>query len=166
MQTVIESEQIDPVWLDGLGAGLDRLADEIRGKLGRDPDAGDLLLALACAPNMLPAQALSELGVDLDALWGTLEHARAQAAQAREQTRRERQQLNDQIRELRVAKEQAIEAQQFERAAGLRDQERQLTEQQARADQASAPEDEVLQEIRRRLGIPQTQDPPQPPQPS
>jgi hypothetical protein len=160
-QTVMEGE-LDPVWLDGLGPGLDRLAGEIRGKLGREPDAGDLLLALACAPDMLPAQALSELGVDLDALWGTLERARAQATQAREQTRNARRRLSEQIHELRVAKEHAIEAQQFERAADLRDQERHLVEQQAHADQARPSEDEALQEIRRRLGIPQTDNPPQP----
>jgi hypothetical protein len=157
---------LDPVWLDGLGLGLDQLAGEIRSKLGRDPDAGDLLLALACAPEMLPAQALSELGVDLDALWGTIEHARAQATQAREQTSDARRRLAEEIHELRVAKEHAIEAQQFERAAGLRDQERQLTEEQAHADKPTQHEDTVLQEIRRRLGIPQTEDPPQPPQPS
>jgi len=65
----------DQAWLDGLGAVLDQLAVEIRGKLRREPDAGDLLLALACAPDTLPAQVLGELGVDLDALWGTIERA-------------------------------------------------------------------------------------------
>jgi ATP-dependent Clp protease ATP-binding subunit ClpA len=149
---------LDPVWLDGLGLGLGRLAGEIRSKLGRDPDAGDLLLALACAPDMLPAQALSELGVDLDALWGTLERARAQATQTRDARRR----LAEQIHELRVTKERAIEDQQFERAADLRDQERQLTEEHAQTHQARASEDQALHEIRRRLGIPQTGNPPQP----
>jgi hypothetical protein len=154
---------LDPGWLGGLGLGLDRLAGEIRSKLGRDPDAGDLLLVLACAPDMLPAQALSELGVDLDALWGTLERARTQAIQAREETRDARRRLAEEIHELRVTKERAIEDQQFERAAELRDQERQLVEEQTHAHQARAPEDEVrLQEIRRRLGIPQTDNPPQP----
>jgi ATP-dependent Clp protease ATP-binding subunit ClpA len=149
---------LDPVWLDGLGLGLGRLAGEIRSKLGRDPDAGDLLLALACAPDMLPAQALSELGVDLDALWGTLERARAQATQTRDARRR----LAEEIQELRVTKERAIEDQQFERAADLRDQERQLTEEHAQTHQARASEDQALHEIRRRLGIPQTGNPPQP----
>jgi ATP-dependent Clp protease ATP-binding subunit ClpA len=167
VQSVMGGEQmigggLDPVWLDGLGPGLDRVAGEIRSKLGRDPDAGDLLLALACAPDMLPAQALSELGVDLDALWGTLERARTQAAQAREQTRDARRRLAEQIHELHVTKERAIEDQQFERAADLRDQERQLTEEHAQTHEASASEDEALHEIRRRLGIPQTDNPPQP----
>jgi hypothetical protein len=153
---------LDPVWLDGLGSALDRLAGEIRSKLGRAPDAGDLLLAPACAPEMLPAQALSQLGVDLDALWGTLERARAQATQAREQTRDARRRLTEEIHELRVTKERAIEAQQFERAAELRDQERQLVEEHAQTHQARPSEDEALHEIRRRLGIPQTDNPPQP----
>jgi len=71
---------------------------------------------------MLSAQALGELGVELDALWGTIERVRQQTSRAREQ-------LTQQIWEVRGAKEQALEAQEFEHAAGLRDQERELTEQ-------------------------------------
>ncbi len=41
--------------------------------------------------------------------------------------------LEDEIEETRRAKEAAIEAQEFEKAANLRDQERQLTQQEARA---------------------------------
>jgi ATP-dependent Clp protease ATP-binding subunit ClpA len=152
----------DDAWLDGLDEILDPLAREIRRAFGRDPDAGDLLLALACAPDTVPGRALRDLGVDLDALWGTIERAREHAAQERKQTRRDQQRLSEEIHELRVAKEHAIEAQQFERAADLRDQERQLVEQQAHADQARPSEDEALHEIRRRLGIPQTDNPPQP----
>jgi len=143
---------VDAAWLDGLGPVLDRLAVEIRGQLGREPDAGDLLLALACAPDTLPAQALGELGVELDALWGTIERVRQQTSRAREQ-------LTEQIRVVRGAKEQALEAQEFERAAGLRDQERELTEQ---AHARTSLQPEVLQEISRRLGIPRTDNlPPQ-----
>jgi len=105
------------------------LAPEIRVKLGRDPDAGDLLLALACAPDTLPAQALGELGVDLDVLWGLIERAREHALRVRVEAARAGEQATQQIRELRRAKQQAIEAQEFERAAGLRDQERELVEQ-------------------------------------
>jgi len=93
------------------------------------------------------------LGVGLDVLWGTIERVRQQAARAREQ-------LTEQIWEVRAAKEQALAAQEFERAAGLRDQERELTEQAH--TQADLPP-EVLQEITRRLGIPGSDDPPPPP---
>ena len=152
----------DLAWLDGMEPVLDRLAAEIRGKLGRDPDAGDLLLALACAPDTLPGQTLGELGVDLDVLWGMIERAREHALRARVEIARAQEQATQQIRELRRAKQQAIEGQEFERAAGLRDQERELVEQ-AHAPTGMAPE--VLQEISRRLGIPQTDNPPQPPAP-
>jgi len=152
----------DVAWLDGLGEVLDRLAAEIRGRLGREPDAGDLLLALACAPDTLPAQALGELGVNLDALWGTIERVREQAMRARVQATLVQEQLSQQTREVRRAKQQAIEAQEFERAAGLRDQERELVEQ-AHAPTGMQPE--VLQEISRRLGIPRTDNPPRPPAP-
>jgi len=159
----VTRRDFDRVWLDGLDVVLDRLALEIRGKLGREPDAGDLLLALACAPDTLPAQALGELGVDLDALWGTIERVREQVTRVREQASRAREQLAQQTREVRRAKQQAIEAQEFERAAGLRDQERELVEQ-AHAPTGMAPE--VLEEISRRLGIPRTDNPPQQPEPS
>jgi len=153
----------DRAWLDGLGAVLDQLAVEIRGKLRREPDAGDLLLALACAPDTLPAQVLGELGVDLDALWGTIERVREQVTRVREEAAHAREQLAQQTREVRRAKQQAIQMQEFERAAGLRDQERELVEQ-AHAPTGMAPE--VLQEISRRLGIPRTDHPPQQPEPS
>jgi len=153
----------DRAWLDGLDAILDRLASEIRGKLGREPDGGDLLLAFACAPDTLPAQALGELGVDLDALWTTIERVREQVTRVREQAARAREQLAQQTREVRCAKQQAIGAQEFERAAGLRDQERELVEQ-AHAPTGMPPE--VLQEISRRLGIPRTDHPPKQPEPS
>ncbi len=61
---------------------------------------------MACAPSTLPAQALAELGVGLDVLWGTIERVRQQAARAREQ-------LTEQIWEVRTAKEQALAAQEF-----------------------------------------------------
>jgi ATP-dependent Clp protease ATP-binding subunit ClpA len=73
-------------WLDGLEELLESLAQEIRDRLDREPDAGDLLLALACAPETISGQALSELGVDLDALAGAVTHARAQIALARAQS--------------------------------------------------------------------------------
>jgi hypothetical protein len=133
------------------------LAGEIRGKLGREPDDGDLLLALACASETLPGRVLRELGIDLDLLWGTIERAREQVRAAEEQATRTREQLAGQIRDVRLAKEAAIAAQEFERAAGLRDQERELVEQSQLAN-ARAPE--MLREITRRLGIPQTHDPP------
>ncbi len=147
----------DAAWLDGLGPVLDRLAADIRDRLGREPDAGDLLLALACAPNTLPAQALRDLGIGLDALWGTIERAREQAVRVQEQERIAREQLAHQIRDVRGAKHQAIEAQEFERAAGLRDQERELVER-ARAQAEMQPE--ALEEIHRRLGIPRIDTPP------
>jgi hypothetical protein len=150
-------------WLDGLDDILEPLAREIRGKLGREPDAGDLLLALACAPGTIPGQALGELGVDLDVLWGMIERARDQFTRARMQNRQAQEELAQEIGEVRRAKQEAIEAQEFERAAGLRDQERELIEQTPAQPVMPL---EVLQEITRRLGLPHTDNPPQPPEPS
>lgn len=51
---------LDQTWFDGLGGVLDGLARKIRRELEREPDTGDLLLALACAPDTLAAQAGSQ----------------------------------------------------------------------------------------------------------
>ena len=77
------SQRIAPGWLDGLGLMLNGLADEIRRELGREPDAGDLLLVLTAARDSVPAQALEQLEVDVDELWGQIEHLRRQATARR-----------------------------------------------------------------------------------
>ena len=145
-------QRIAPGWLDGLGLMLGQLADEIRRELGREPDAGDLLLLLTAAPRTLPAQALAQLGVDVDELWGQLERLRRQARNAREQLARE-------IEQARVERERAIEAQQFDAAARHRDRERELTEQE-RAQTIVSPQ--ALQAVRRRIGLPAPPEPPAP----
>ena len=141
---------IAPGWLDGLGLLLNRLADEIRHELGREPDAGDLMLVLTAAPDSVIAQALEQLKVNVDELWGQIEHLR-RLAQAAEQ------QLADQIKQARVEKQRAIESQQFQAAARHRDQERRLTEQQRAQKLVST---ETLQAIRHRLGLPPPPDRP------
>ena len=149
---------MDQAWFDGLGGVLNGLAREIRRELERAPDAGDLLLALACAPDTLAAKALRELGVDLERLPGVIERLRPEGVHAEEE-------LAQRLEEVRQGKELAIESHQFQTAARLREEERDLRQQlQARADTIVAPA--VLPEIRRHLGIPsrRTDDPPQLPQ--
>ncbi len=143
-------QTIEPGWLDGLERMLDQFADEIRRELGREPDAGDLLLVLSAAPQTIPAQALEQLGVDLDELWGQIERLRRQARDAREE-------LAQRITQARVAKEQAIETEQFQTAARLRDQERELTRQQRWQTIVSS---QALNDVRRRLGLPAPPEPP------
>ncbi len=60
----------------GVAAPWARVVPEIRERLGRDADAGDLLLLLASIPNSLVARTLAELGIDDQALDGALERAR------------------------------------------------------------------------------------------
>ncbi|MDQ6805292.1 MAG: UvrB/UvrC motif-containing protein [Actinomycetota bacterium] len=145
----IEPRQgLDAGWLGGLGPLLDRLAADIRHELGREPDLGDLLLALACAHDTVAARALSGLGVEPNALSGTIERVRHHNPGPREELMRK-------IHAACRAKEQAIAAQEFENAAGHRDQERKLREL-ARTQTPVPPE--VLQEIHLRLGIPTSRD--------
>jgi ATP-dependent Clp protease ATP-binding subunit ClpA len=137
-------QRLAPGWLDGFVLMLNQLADEIRRELGREPDAGDLLLVLSATPETLPAEALAQLGVNIDELWGQLERSRSQARSAREA-------LAEEIEQARKRKEQAIEAEQLDAAARHRDRERELTEQQ-RAQTIVSPD--ALQAVRRRLGLP------------
>ncbi len=139
---------IDPAWLDGLPTLLKPLGEEIRAELGRAPDVGDLLLAIVCVPHTAAAEALSELGVDVDELWGRIERARLRARTAR-------QALAKRMAEVAQAKEQAIEEGRFTDASQLRDQECELREE-ARSDQRARLE--LVGELRRRLGIPHQPD--------
>ncbi len=147
-------QRIASGWLDGLGPMLNQLADEIRRELGREPDAGDLLLVLTAVPHTLAAQAMAQLEIDVDVevdvLWGQIERLRQQSSQAHKQ-------LAEQVAQTRLEKERAIEAQEFQSAARLRDQERMLTEQH-RGQTIVSPQ--ALQAVRRRLGLP---TPPRPP---
>jgi ATP-dependent Clp protease ATP-binding subunit ClpA len=141
---------IDQAWLPGLGGVLNDLAREIRRELEREPDIGDLLIALACAPDTLASQALHRLRIDLDQLEREINTLRDEV-QPGQQARAA------QIEEVRQAKERAIESQDFEIASRMRDQERQLRQ----TNEVVTPE--VLQQIRRHLGIPTPTDDSLPP---
>jgi ATP-dependent Clp protease ATP-binding subunit ClpA len=134
---------IDPGWLDGLPVLLKPLGEEIRGDLGRAPDLGDLLLALICVPHTPVAEALNELGLDVDEVWGSIERARARA-------QIDRQAFAKRLGEIEVAKELAIEQGRLDDAAELRDQEREWRVQ-ARSTQRARMA--TIGELRRRLGI-------------
>ena len=134
---------IDPGWLDGLPMLLGPLGPEIRSQLGRAPDVGDLLLACACVPHTPAAQALDELGVDVDELWAVIERARARA-------QADRHALAERMLEAVQAKELAIEDGRLEDAANERDQERQLGEH-ARAHPRA--QFATIAELRRCLGL-------------
>ena len=142
--------EIDPGWLDGLPAVLKPLGAWIRTDLGRPPDVGDLLLAIVCVPDTPAADALNELGIDVDELSGRIERARAR-------NRTDSQALAQRMTEVSVAKELAIEQQRFDEAASLRDQERELSEQ-ARAQQRRRMD--AVGELCRRLSTPRSPDDP------
>ena len=136
---------VDPGWLDGLPTLLKPLGEEIRAELGRAPDVGDLLLAVVCMPHTPAAEAMSELGVDVDELWGRIERARLRAQTAR-------QALAKRMGEVAQAKEQAIGDGRFTDASQLRDRERELREEARSYQRARL---EMVGELRRRLGLPQ-----------
>ena len=134
---------IDPGWLDGLPVLLKPLGEEIRADLRRAPDLGDLLLALVCVPHSPAAEALDELGLDVDELPGSIERARARA-------QIDTQAFAKRLGEMRAAKELAIEQGRLDDAAAVRDQEREWRVQ-ARSTQRARMA--TMTELRRRLGI-------------
>jgi hypothetical protein len=134
---------IDPGWLDGLPVLLKPLGEEIRADLGRAPDLGDLLLALICVPHTPAAEALNELGVDVDELRGGILRSRTRA-------QIDRQPFVERLSEIMAAKELAIEEGRLGDAAELRDQEREWRVQ-ARSTQRARMA--TMTELRRRLGI-------------
>ena len=143
MRTHVAQIPMDPAWLEGLIGVLATLDEQIRDELGREPDLSDLLLTIACAGQLPAGQALQELGIDLDALWSTLERTRLRLTAEREA-------LIRRLGEVRQQKELAIEKQQFDDAARFRDEQRELTLQLKRGANF---EDDILREVRRRLGL-------------
>jgi hypothetical protein len=134
---------IDPGWLDGLPVLLKPLGEEIRADLGRAPDLGDLLLVLLCVPHSPAAEALNELGLDVDEVWGSIERARTRyQVESRAFAKRRG--------EMRAAKELAIEQGRLDDAAAASDQEREW-HVQARSMQRARMA--TMTELRRRLGI-------------
>lgn len=133
---------LDPAWLDGLDDVLGTLSREIRRGLAREPDLGDLLLTIACAQHTFAGEALAELGIDLDALWGALERIRQKRKEQSEE-------LDRRIAQLRDQKREALQNERFQEGARLRDEERELTEQRR-----SPSQEDVLREVRGRLGLP------------
>ena len=134
---------IDPGWLDGLPVLLKPLGEEIRADLHRAPDLGDLLLVLVCVPHTPAAEALNELGVDVNELWGSIQRARTRAQSDNQASARR-------LGEIAAAKDLAIEEGRLDDAADLRDQERGWRVQ-ARSTQRARMA--TMAELRRRFGI-------------
>ncbi len=82
---VVPWHTTDQSWFGELGAHMNGFAKAIRRELARAPDTGDLLLALACAPDTVAAQTLRELGIDLDQLQAAIEGKRGQPPAAQNQ---------------------------------------------------------------------------------
>lgn len=138
MQVEPGMQLVDTAWLSWVASQLDGLAQEIRRQYRREPDAGDLLIVLASAPDTVVGELMSELGLDVDQLAETLEVLRAAHAVRDPYLR---------IEETRQQKELAKESGQLELSDRLREEERRLT-RQLKIDHAAA-----LDQMRIRLGV-------------
>jgi len=134
---------IDAAWLGGLAAVLEPLGDEIRSGLRRPPDVGDLLLAVASVPHTPAAEALRELGLDLDRLQGEIDRARLHQ-RAEQEALRQRLTAAVQARELAVGEGRLGDATRWA------DLERELR-QQAQAQQHARLD--AIGDLRRRLAL-------------
>jgi ATP-dependent Clp protease ATP-binding subunit ClpA len=107
---------------------LARAAPEIRDRFGRGADRGGLLLVLASAPSGVVARAFGELGIDPEALRAALDRAREQAPD----------ELEDQLRDVRRRKDEAVKAGEIDEARRALDAEAHLlVEQDADAMEAA-----------------------------
>ncbi len=111
-----------------------RIAPEVRARLGREPDAGDLLLLLASIPDSLVARTLAALGVDEAALDDALAQARRQGSSP----------FEERIELLRSQRAEA-EAEGDEYAAA------QLRAEELRARREHS--EQLLHRVRERLGL-------------
>lgn len=134
--------------LDGAGTALRTIVSEVERRLGRPADTGDLLVLLASVPDGLAARVLARLGVDVDALTPASEEARREGTRSALLPPAA---LLAECDNVRLQKEDAIEAQEFARAAELRDRERKLLTQALTA--AEGRRDQMLTELRARLGL-------------
>ena len=127
---------------------VETVAREVDEQLGRKPDAGDLLVTLACVDDGLVARALARVGIDVESVRRAVEEARRDEARSGIDPPPE---LIAEIDRVREKKESEVEAQHFETAADLRDEERRLVSE-ARQHRDRRLE-EALAEVRRRLGL-------------
>jgi len=135
--------------LDWAGEPLRRLEREVEKGLGRPADAGDLLVLLACVQDGLAARTLAALGVDAERLARAAEKSRRGGTRSKLAPRAT---VRAECDEIRAEKEAAIEAHFFQRAARLRDRERELIRKAGEVVD-EGPIDELLAEARRRLGL-------------
>ena len=134
--------------IEGATRLVERVAREVEEQLGRKPDSGDLLVMLACIADGLTARALARLDIDVDSLRRAAEDARKDELRPAFHPPAE---LLAEIERVRQEKEREVEAQQFEKAASLRDEERRLVSEASRHRERRL--DETLAEVRRRLGL-------------
>jgi len=133
--------------LDGAGPVLRALAAESEERLGRTADTGDLLVLLACVPEGLAARALAGLGIEAAGLVEAVEEARRGVARS---TLLPPAALLAECETVRAEKEAALQAQELQRWAELRDRERTLLGQALRATEG--PQQDLLARLRERLG--------------
>jgi hypothetical protein len=135
-------------WLGGLAPVLRVLQADIDQELDRAPDSGDLLLALASASTTWAGAALQAVGVDLDALTREVDRVRQSSGPSAAELVRA---LSRTVH----ARHTAAAAQEYEAAAGLRDEEKRL---RAALMATENIEPGTVVAIRAHLGLPPSAD--------
>ena len=136
--------------LDGAGAPLRTLVDELEGYLGRPADAGDLLVLIGSVPEGIGERTLAALGIDADTLARTVDQTRGGDSQS---SLLPPPSLLTECEQVRAERLTAVKAEQHDRAKELRDRERELLEEALSPIEAR--QEELLLTVRARLGIAQ-----------
>ena len=134
--------------LDGAGAALRRLVDELENRGGRPADAGDLLVLLASVREGIGERTLAALGIDADALARRVDETRGTSVRS---SLLPPQEVLAECEQIRAERLTAIQAGGYGAARELRDRERALLEEAL--EPLEARQQEFLSQLRVRLGL-------------
>ena len=134
--------------LDGAGAPLRTLVDEIEERLGRPADAGDLLVLLTSVPDGIGESVLAALGIEAEALARAVDQARSGGVRSSLLPAAELLAECETIRAKRIV---ATKAQEYARATELRERERELLEKAL--EPVERQQEDFVAVMRARLGL-------------
>ncbi len=144
----LERSGLSDALLDGAGAPLRTLVDEIEERLGRPADAGDLLVLLASVPGGIGQSVLAALGIEAEALARAVDHARTGGGRSSLLAPAQLMAEWETIRAKRIA---ATKAQEYARATELREREDELCEKAL--EPVEQQQQDFVAVMRARLGL-------------
>jgi hypothetical protein len=134
--------------LDGAGAALRTLIDELEERLGRPADAGDLLVLLASVPDGIGERTLTAIGIEVEAFAHAVSETRSHGGRSSLLPAAELVAKCETVRAQRIV---ATKTQEYVQATELRARERELLEKALHS--VEEPQEKFIAEMRSRLGL-------------